>query len=171
MNLYRYADGDPVNRTDPTGLVIADAIVFCHFFPEVCDEVRRKLFPDDDNGDGGLCVEAEESVNACDLRPRPAGRTSSRRDPRLPRSRGARACVPRALSVSRASAREHGLGGDRRGEAAARGAAPGHYEYDKNGNRTKAEYPAPAAARIGVYDAQDRLETYGPWTFAYTPAR
>jgi RHS repeat-associated protein len=41
------------------------------------------------------------------------------------------------------------------------------YEYDSNGNRSSKT--TPSGTEIGAYDAQDRLQSYGAWTFHYTP--
>ncbi len=41
----------------------------------------------------------------------------------------------------------------------------GQYEYDSNGNRTK--YEGQLGTRAGSYDAQDRIESYGPATFKH----
>jgi RHS repeat-associated protein len=42
-----------------------------------------------------------------------------------------------------------------------------HLDYDLNGNRT-AGYKEGLGTWTGEYDDQDRLLTYGPWTFGYT---
>ncbi len=41
----------------------------------------------------------------------------------------------------------------------------GQYEYDSNGNRTK--YEGQLGTRAGSYDAQDRIQSYGPATFKH----
>jgi RHS repeat-associated protein len=43
-----------------------------------------------------------------------------------------------------------------------------HYEYDGNGNRTRAQYPLLAADLAATYDDQDRMLTYGPNSYTYT---
>jgi RHS repeat-associated protein len=48
------------------------------------------------------------------------------------------------------------------------GALAEHFEYDQNGNRTLGFNAAAGTTHVGVYDDQDRLLSYGPWTFAYT---
>jgi RHS repeat-associated protein len=48
------------------------------------------------------------------------------------------------------------------------GALASHYEYDANGNRTRAQYPLLAADVSATYDDQDRMLTYGPNTYSYT---
>ncbi len=52
-------------------------------------------------------------------------------------------------------------------EVATDGVVTEHYEYDANGNRTLGETQGNAWS--GVYDAQDRLLSYGPFTYTYTP--
>jgi RHS repeat-associated protein len=46
------------------------------------------------------------------------------------------------------------------------GAAWRHYDYDANGNRTSATEDG-GAAIVGLYDAQDRLTSYGSATYTY----
>ena len=41
-----------------------------------------------------------------------------------------------------------------------------HYDYDANGNRTL--LTTPTGTTVGVYDAQDRLLSYGATTYTYT---
>ncbi len=41
------------------------------------------------------------------------------------------------------------------------------YLYDANGNRTSVT--TPSGTKIATYDDQDRLLTYGNWTYTYTP--
>jgi RHS repeat-associated protein len=48
------------------------------------------------------------------------------------------------------------------------GVLTAHYEYDANGNRTRAQYPVSAVDISGSYDDQDRLLSYGPNTYNYT---
>jgi RHS repeat-associated protein len=43
-----------------------------------------------------------------------------------------------------------------------------HFVYDTNGNRTLGTNTAAGTSYTGTYDTQDRLLTYGPWTFTYT---
>jgi RHS repeat-associated protein len=43
-----------------------------------------------------------------------------------------------------------------------------HFEYDANGNRTLGFNATAGTTHVGVYDAQDRLLSYGPWVFTYT---
>jgi RHS repeat-associated protein len=43
-----------------------------------------------------------------------------------------------------------------------------HFEYDQNGNRTLGYNADSETEYTGTYDSQDRLLTYGPWTFTYT---
>ena len=40
-----------------------------------------------------------------------------------------------------------------------------HYDYDANGNRTRAERDG--VAQIGTYDGQDRLVSYGDATYTF----
>jgi RHS repeat-associated protein len=47
------------------------------------------------------------------------------------------------------------------------GTLEGTYEYDANGNRTRAIMPSGVV--IGTYDARDRLVTYGSASYGYTP--
>ncbi len=42
-----------------------------------------------------------------------------------------------------------------------------HFEYDLNGNRLRGTVGG--TTRIGTFDDQDRLLTYGPYTYGYTP--
>ena len=46
-------------------------------------------------------------------------------------------------------------------------AAVEHFEYDPNGNRLKGSVNG--TTRSATYDDQDRLLTYGPYTYSYTP--
>ena len=46
------------------------------------------------------------------------------------------------------------------------GALVGHYEYDLNSNRTL--YTGQLGSFTGTYDAQDRLLSYGNYTYTYT---
>jgi RHS repeat-associated protein len=48
------------------------------------------------------------------------------------------------------------------------GVLTAHYEYDANGNRTRAQYPVSAVDVSGSYDDQDRMLSYGPNTYSYT---
>jgi RHS repeat-associated protein len=48
------------------------------------------------------------------------------------------------------------------------GVLTAHYEYDANGNRTRAQYPLSVVDVSGSYDDQDRLLSYGPNTYNYT---
>jgi RHS repeat-associated protein len=43
-----------------------------------------------------------------------------------------------------------------------------HFEYDQNGNRTLGYNLDAETEYVGTYDTQDRLLSYGPWTFTYT---
>ncbi|MDI1480516.1 RHS repeat-associated core domain-containing protein [Polyangium sp. y55x31] len=45
-----------------------------------------------------------------------------------------------------------------------------HYDYDGNGNRLARVVSSPANTETGVYDDQDRLESYGGRTYTYTLA-
>lgn len=49
--------------------------------------------------------------------------------------------------------------------AAKNGKTVGQYEYDSNGNRTK--YEGQRGRFAGSYDAQDRIQSYGPVTFKH----
>jgi RHS repeat-associated protein len=44
-----------------------------------------------------------------------------------------------------------------------------HFEYDSNGNRTLAINATLGTSHTGTYDDQDRLLSYGPSAFTYTP--
>ena len=44
-----------------------------------------------------------------------------------------------------------------------------HFAYDDAGNRTLGYNAAAGTTHVGTYDDQDRLRTYGPWTYTYTP--
>ncbi len=46
------------------------------------------------------------------------------------------------------------------------GSAYSHYGYDTNGNRTS--YTGPSGSVSGTYDAQDRMLTYGNFSYTYT---
>jgi YD repeat-containing protein len=47
------------------------------------------------------------------------------------------------------------------------GTSAAHYEYDGNGNRLSVTRPGTGTVS-GIYDAQDRLTTYGAVTYSYT---
>jgi RHS repeat-associated protein len=49
------------------------------------------------------------------------------------------------------------------------GLAHEHFDYDDAGNRTLGYNAAAGTTHVGTYDDQDRLRTYGPWTYTYTP--
>jgi hypothetical protein len=49
------------------------------------------------------------------------------------------------------------------------GALEEHFEYDSNGNRTLGINATAGTTYTGTYDDQDRLLSYGPATYTYTP--
>jgi RHS repeat-associated protein len=57
-------------------------------------------------------------------------------------------------------------GADRLREVRRNGAVTETYAYDANGNRTRAVVDG--VTRMGTVDAQDRMQSYGEWTYAYS---
>jgi RHS repeat-associated protein len=53
-------------------------------------------------------------------------------------------------------------------DVAVNGVLEEHFDYDANGNRTLGFNATMGLTHTGTYDDQDRLMSYGPWTFTYT---